>query len=86
VCGKGAIVPRNLQASFRTLCTVFSTSNEEKAQLNTENTNYEFPEMKLQGLRGPVPNSYIHVFVSDLYIPRIGHWLQQNKLIDPGNI
>jgi hypothetical protein len=26
-----------------------------------------FPEMKLRGL---VPNSYIHVTVSDLYIPR----------------
>jgi hypothetical protein len=34
--------------------------------------------MKLPGL---VPNSYIHVSVSDLYIPRIGLsiWLQQNS-------
>jgi hypothetical protein len=31
---------------------------------------YVFPEMKLRGL---VPNSYIHVSVSDLYIPGIGH-------------
>jgi hypothetical protein len=32
-------------------------------------TNTLFPEMKLRGL---VPHSYIHVYVSDLYIPRIG--------------
>jgi hypothetical protein len=39
--------------------------------------------MKLPGL---VPNSYIHVSVSDLYIPRIGLpiWLQQNRQTDPG--
>jgi hypothetical protein len=35
----------------------------------TENPIYVFPEMKLRGL---VPNSYIHVSVSELYIPRIG--------------
>ncbi len=34
----------------------------------TENSKQIFPEMKLRGL---VPNSYIHVTVSDLYIPRI---------------
>jgi hypothetical protein len=34
-----------------------------------ENPIYVFPEMKLRGL---VPNSYIHVYVSDLYIPKIG--------------
>jgi hypothetical protein len=41
--------------------------------------------MKLCGL---IPNSYIHVSVSDLYIPRIGLpiWLQQNRQADPGNI
>ncbi len=39
----------------------------------TENLIYVFPEVKLRGL---IPNSYIHEFVSDLYIPRIG--LQQN--------
>ncbi len=50
-----------------------------------ENTIYVFPEMKLLGL---VPNSYIHVSVSDFYIPRIGLpiWLQQNRQTDPGNI
>jgi hypothetical protein len=41
-----------------------------------ENPIYVFPEMKLRGL---VPNSHIHVSVSNLYIPRIGLpiWLQQ---------
>jgi hypothetical protein len=33
----------------------------------TENPIYVFPEMKLRFL---VPNSYMHVSVSDLYIPR----------------
>jgi hypothetical protein len=34
------------------------------------------------------PNSYIHVFVNNLYIPRIcPHiWLQLNTPNDPGNI
>jgi hypothetical protein len=36
---------------------------------STENPIYVFPEMKLRGL---VPNFYIYVPVSDLYIPRIG--------------
>ncbi len=41
-----------------------------------------FPEIKL------FPNSYIHVSVSDPYIPRDGLpiWLQQNRQTDPGNI
>ncbi len=44
----------------------------------TEIPIYVFLEMKLRGF---IPNSYIHVSVSDLYIPRIGlHiWLQQNR-------
>ncbi len=44
----------------------------------TENPIYAFPEKKLCGL---VPNSYIHVSVSDLYIPRMDLpiWLQQNR-------
>jgi hypothetical protein len=48
-----------------------------------ENPIYVFPGMKLRGL---VPNSYIDVFVSDLYIPRIGLpiWRQQNR--QNGNI
>jgi hypothetical protein len=51
----------------------------------TENLIYVFPEMKLRSL---VPNSYIHVSVSDFYIPRIGPhiWLQQKRQTDPGNI
>jgi hypothetical protein len=46
----------------------------------TENPIYVFPEMNL---RCHVPNSYSHVSVSDLYIPRIGQpiWLQQNRQI-----
>jgi hypothetical protein len=41
--------------------------------------------MKLHGL---VPNLYIHVSVSDFYIPTIGTpiSLQQNMWIDRGNI
>jgi hypothetical protein len=51
----------------------------------TENPIDIFPEMKLCGL---VPDSYIHVSVSNLYIPPIGVpiWLQQNRQTDPGNI
>jgi hypothetical protein len=50
-----------------------------------ENPIHVFPEMKLCGL---VPNSYIHVSVSYLYIPKIGLsiWLQQNRQTDPSNI
>jgi hypothetical protein len=44
----------------------------------TENRIYVFPKKELRGLS---PNSYIHVSVSDLYIPRIGPhiWLLQNR-------
>jgi hypothetical protein len=51
----------------------------------TENPIYVLPEMKLHGF---VSNSYIHVSVRDLYIPRNGLpiWLQQNRQTDPGNI
>jgi hypothetical protein len=35
----------------------------------SENPIYVFPEKELRGLS---PKSYIHVSVSDLYIPRIG--------------
>ncbi len=43
------------------------------------------PEMKLRNL---VPNSYIHVSMSDSYIPTIGMpiLLQENRWTDPGNI
>jgi hypothetical protein len=51
----------------------------------TENPIYIIPEMKLHSL---VPNSFIHVSVSDLYISRIDLpiWLQHNRHTDPGNI
>ncbi len=56
---------------------------------STANPSNVFPRNKLLSL---VPNSYIHVSVSDLYISRIGlpiwlpNWLQQNRQINPGNI
>jgi hypothetical protein len=45
---------------------------------NTENSKLIFPEKEL---RGHSPNSYIHVSVSDLYIPTIGLpiLLQENR-------
>jgi hypothetical protein len=51
----------------------------------TENPIYLFPEEKLPGLS---PHYYIHVSVSDFYIPRIGPHicLQQNRQTDPENI
>ncbi len=52
---------------------------------STENSVYVLPEMKL---RGHIPNSYIHVCVSDLCIPRIGLHilLQPNRQAAPENI
>jgi hypothetical protein len=49
-----------------------------------KNPIYVFPEMKLRGL---VPNSNVHVSVSNLYIPRISPpiLLQQNRQTDSGN-
>ncbi len=41
---------------------------------------YVFPEMKL---RGHVPNFYIYVSVSDLYIPRIGLLFGYSKIVRP---
>ncbi len=51
----------------------------------TENLKQIFVEMKLRSL---VPNSYIHIPVSDLYIPAIGLpiLLQENRWTDRGNI
>jgi hypothetical protein len=45
-----------------------------------ENPIYVFPEKELHGLS---PNIHIYVYLSDLYIPRIGlHiFLQQNRQI-----
>jgi hypothetical protein len=41
-----------------------------------------------KGIRSPGPNLYIHVYVSDLYIPTIGLpiLLQENMWTDPGNV
>ncbi len=52
---------------------------------HSENPIFVYPEMKLRSL---VPNSYIQVLVSDLYIPRTGLpiWQQQSIQTDPGNI
>jgi hypothetical protein len=46
---------------------------------NTENSKQIFPEKELRGLS---PNAYIHVSVSDLYIPAISLpiLLQENSL------
>ncbi len=51
----------------------------------TEDPIYLFLEMQLRSL---IPNSYIHVYVSDIYIPRscLHIWLHENKQSDPGNI
>jgi hypothetical protein len=56
-------------------CRTCQTACQDRTHC-TENMIYLFLEMKLRGL---VPNSDIHVSVSDLYIPRIGLpvWLQQ---------
>jgi hypothetical protein len=50
-----------------------------------KNSKQIFLDMKLRGL---VPNSYIHVPVSGLYLPTTGPpvFLQQNRWTDPGNI
>jgi hypothetical protein len=50
-----------------------------------ENPIHVFPEMKLRGL---IPNLYILVSLSDLFIPKIGLpiWLQQNRQTDHWNI
>jgi hypothetical protein len=50
---------------------------------NTDNSKYVFSEKEL---RGYSPNSYIHVSVSDLYIPLIGLniLLQENRWAECG--
>ncbi len=51
----------------------------------SENSIYVFPEIKLRSL---VPNSYIHVSVSNFHISRncLSIWLQQNRQSDPAHI
>jgi hypothetical protein len=52
---------------------------------NIENSKQLFPEKEL---RGHNPNFYIHVSVSDLYVPTIGLpiLLQENMWTNPGNV
>jgi hypothetical protein len=59
--------------------------NLEKSHCN-KNPIYVFPEKELRC--GLSPSSYIHVSVSNFYIPRICRhsWLQQNRQTDPGKI
>ncbi len=56
----------------------------------TVSTLYTVPKIREKELCDQVPNSYIHVSVSDLYIPNIGLpiWLhlQQYRQTDPGNM
>ncbi len=42
----------------------------------TQNSKQIFPEMKLRGL---IPHFYVHVSVSDVYIPTIGLQPQYSK-------
>jgi hypothetical protein len=50
-----------------------------------QHSRYAFPERKLHVIS---PNFYVHISVSDFYIPTIGLpiWLQQNRWTDTGNI
>jgi hypothetical protein len=59
--------------------------NPFTAKTHTEKSKQIFTEKELHGL---VPNFHIHVFVSDLYIPRIGLpiLLQENMWSDSGNL
>ncbi len=54
-------------------------------QRHKENSKQIFSEKELRGLS---PNFYIHVSVSDLYIPTIGLpiLLEENMWTDPDNI
>jgi hypothetical protein len=70
---------------FSTLQSFFSKLPYFKMTALYRKSIYIFPETKLCGL---VPKSYIHLSVSDFYIPIIGLliWLQKNRPTDPGNI
>jgi hypothetical protein len=73
------------QEIIRASQDMFVSTNSTASLHCIKNPIYVFPEMKLGGL---VPNSYIHVSVNDLYLPRIGLpvWLQQNMQIHLRNI
>jgi hypothetical protein len=83
----------NLQANFYRICITnkpcymcsslgsLHTTNNIALQMHcTENSKQKLPEKKLRGL---VPNFYIHIYVSDLYIPRIGQQTQYSKISGP---
>jgi hypothetical protein len=63
----------------------FHTKKKGKKYALQGNPTYVFLFWKLRGLS---TNFHIHVFASDLYIPRIGPHicLQQNRQTNPGNI
>ncbi len=77
----------DLYKTLLTLCTgAFTPWNKIMCTVkNTKNSLQLFPEKELRSLS---PNSYIHVSVSDLYIPTIGlpFLLQENRWTDRGNI
>ncbi len=64
---------------------VFRITSSHSLLHCTENRIYVSQEKELSGLS---PNSYIHVSVIDLNIPRIRQhiWLQQSRQTDPGNL
>jgi hypothetical protein len=74
----------NLRLSLQKYCMYFYT-HTAKTQYRKFETNKIFPAKEL---RGQNPNSYIHVSVSDLYIPTIGLpiLLQENRWNDLRNI
>jgi hypothetical protein len=64
-------------AEVRVVCFYF-------LKIRTKNPIYLFSEKELRSLS---PYSYIHISVSDLYIPRTGPhiWQQKNRQTDSGN-
>ena len=81
-----ALLTENIQLEMKRQADQRKRERKKESKVNkhakilhcTENPIYVFLEMKLRGL---VPNSYIHVSVSNLYIPMIGLsiWLQVNR-------
>jgi hypothetical protein len=71
-------------SSVRPPCVVLPPF-QHRQRHDTENSKQIFPEKELNCLS---PNSYIHVSVSDLYIPTISLpiLLQEKRWTDPGNI
>jgi hypothetical protein len=75
---------RKEKIAFTMIVTSLLTLYRKSHLCSPKKGIYVFPEKG----RGLSPNSYIHVSVSDLYIPRIGPhiWLQQKRQTDPRNI